>query len=71
MASELTEYENQRIELIARNRARLVQLGIPSAVEGLSILAPKKTHVRYGMHGLVWRILMGFQICMILFSLCA
>ena len=45
----LTEYEAQRLQLIARNRARLMALGIPSAVEGLSILAPppKKQHARW------------------------
>ena len=41
----LTEYEEQRLQLIARNRARLLDLGLPSAVEGLHALAssvPKK-----------------------------
>ena len=48
-AEGLTEYEAQRLQLIARNRARLMALGIPSAVEGLSILAPppKKQHARW------------------------
>lgn len=48
-AAGLTEYEAQRLQLIARNRARLMALGIPSAVEGLSILAPppKKQHARW------------------------
>ena len=38
MSDGLTEYEEQRLQLIARNRARLLDLGIPSAVEGLSAL---------------------------------
>ena len=48
-AEGITEYEAQRLQLIARNRARLMALGIPSAVEGLSILAPppKKQQARW------------------------
>ncbi|WIA21512.1 hypothetical protein OEZ85_000715 [Tetradesmus obliquus] len=38
----LNEFELQRQQLIARNRARLLALGIPEAVSGLAKLAPKQ-----------------------------
>ncbi len=38
----LSEYEVQRLQLIARNRARLLALGIPAAVQGLSDLVAQR-----------------------------
>lgn len=38
----LSDYEKQRLELIARNRARLLALGVQAAVETLASL-PKPT----------------------------
>ncbi len=53
--AELTDYERQRLELIARNRARLLQLGIKDAVEGLNALAPppkkQREHAPRCVHG--------------------
>eukprot|EP00884_Botryococcus_braunii_P013370 jgi/Botrbrau1/22033/Bobra.0024s0046.1 len=35
---QLSEYEQKRLELIARNRARLIALGVQSAVDSLTTL---------------------------------
>ncbi|KAF6250584.1 hypothetical protein COO60DRAFT_796953 [Scenedesmus sp. NREL 46B-D3] len=40
--AKVNEFELQRQQLIARNRARLLALGIPEAVSGLAKLAPKQ-----------------------------
>jgi hypothetical protein len=39
---DLSDYEKQRLQLIARNRAKLEALGIHTALQSLNTLLPKK-----------------------------